>query len=134
MSRIFDVEPPKSESENELHPDIVYRDSFGKRIKNEPAQSLNMHVANTEATHQETKLAMSDKLKKELRIQDPMYHQLKETSRIPIWTEDFPKNRFDITPGYRWDGIDRSNGFEERYLEVHTELKEISNFDDLCSD
>lgn len=70
---------------------------------------------------------MNRELKEQQRWNDPMMQFLgdktgskgtasKTKKGHPAYDGPAPPNRYGIRPGYRWDGVDRSNGFEsERF-------------------
>jgi len=64
-------------------------------------------------------------LKERDREDDPMAEYMRKKKsklegrkkRLPQYNgPQPPPNRFGILPGYRWDGVDRSNGFEKRLV------------------
>ena len=65
---------------------------------------------------------MNKQLRDIQREADPALNFLtkKEKSRgpqKPSYKGSFPPNRFKIRPGYRWDGVERGNGFEAKYFQ-----------------
>ncbi|XP_078032991.1 uncharacterized protein LOC144467882 [Augochlora pura] len=69
---------------------------------------------------------LDKRLREQEREGDPMLEyikqkQIKEGKRKPdrpTYEGSFMPNRFGIKPGYRWDGVDRSNGYEKKWFEA----------------
>ncbi|KAF9123690.1 Pre-mRNA-splicing factor cwc26 [Mortierella sp. 14UC] len=67
---------------------------------------------------------MNEELKERDRWNDPAAMFLsgtkkskKSAPKFPLYQGNFPSNRFNIRPGFRWDGVDRSTGFEKDYIQ-----------------
>ncbi|XP_070164691.1 BUD13 homolog [Polyergus mexicanus] len=69
---------------------------------------------------------LDKQLREQEREGDPMLEyikqkQIKEGKRKPEppqYQGSYAPNRFRIKPGYRWDGVDRSNGYEKKWFET----------------
>ncbi|KAG4301394.1 hypothetical protein PCK1_002320 [Pneumocystis canis] len=64
-------------------------------------------------------------LKEKQRWNDPAAAFLtkKSTTTKPVYKGYYSANRFGIAPGYRWDGVDRGNGFEKAWFAYQSEKK-----------
>jgi len=66
---------------------------------------------------------MNEMLQEQERWGDPMAYLAKKTAMKKkkeekrMWKGFAPPNRFNIIPGHCWDGVDRSNGYELKFLE-----------------
>lgn len=128
-----DVPAPKTEPEQ---PATVYRDLLGKIVdiaakqaelavkKAEQEQPRWQEVRVSEEERAQLNqlppvgLARAGQTKRDLELEDPMAEfEAPKVDEGLVYTGGVnPPNRFDIPAGVLWDGVDRSNGFEERLL------------------
>ncbi|VDK84995.1 unnamed protein product [Litomosoides sigmodontis] len=109
----------------------------GLRQLEERTQKLDemARVAQEDFARHADDRTMNEHLKKQLHEKDPMYKyvkkkkenaEIKSGTAYPKYKGSWPPNRFNIAPGYRWDGVNRSNGFEDRIAE--TTNKKIAQY------
>uniref|UniRef100_A0A8C5WMI4 BUD13 homolog n=1 Tax=Leptobrachium leishanense TaxID=445787 RepID=A0A8C5WMI4_9ANUR len=111
---------------------------WGKGLVQKEKQQQNLEAAAREIQKPLARYIDDEDLDKMLREKeregDPMAKFLskkkeKETSgkkeRPRYKGPNPPLNRYNIWPGYRWDGVDRSNGFEKQYFARQSEKKAV---------
>ncbi|ESO02153.1 hypothetical protein HELRODRAFT_161390 [Helobdella robusta] len=104
-----------------------------KELKEEHISEV-LHEVNKPLARYADDEDLDEKLKDVEREGDPMLEYIKKkkskectgSSKRPIYKgpEAMP-NRFNIRPGYRWDGVDRSNGFEKQFFLKQNERKAL---------
>ncbi|KAG7089491.1 hypothetical protein E1B28_011171 [Marasmius oreades] len=104
---------------------LVQRDDSDKR-----REELEKAKSRPFARHADDK-EINEELKERERWNDPaaafMTKKKKGGPRKPEYIgPPPPPNRFGIKPGYRWDGVDRGNGFEKKLFQSRNANKRLT--------
>lgn len=114
-------------------------DRWGKGLKQieelEARFQEHMHEANKPLARGADDEDLQNHLKQQERLDDPMLaymrkkkqeeNRKKGVKEKPKYMGQFPDNRYGIPPGYRWDGVDRSNGYEKKFFSMIASKKSV---------
>lgn len=119
--------------------DAKYQD-WGQGLKQkEVKESMMMdhlHEANKPLARYRDDTDLDSMLREQDREGDPMLAFIKKkkqkgdakTKELPKYRGPAgPPNRYGIQPGYRWDGVNRSNGFEAQLFAKMSDRKAVAN-------
>lgn len=120
----LEAEAKEREAKEALKGDVQQEEARKRREKLEDAKLMKFARG---ADDKE----INDELKEQQRWNDPMMQFMSEKQvaekarkggkkRKPQYSGAAPPNRYGIKPGWRWDGVDRGNGFEgERFRAIN---------------
>lgn len=114
-------------------------DRWGKGLKQiedlEQRYKEHMHEASKPLARAADDEDLRDHLRNQERLDDPMLDYMRRKKQDeekkkgievkPKYQGQFPDNRYNIGPGYRWDGVDRSNGYEKKYFSMINSKKSL---------
>ncbi|KAF2281563.1 uncharacterized protein EI97DRAFT_429576 [Westerdykella ornata] len=78
---------------------------------------------------------LNEELKERDRWNDPAMGFIKKKKEgrsvtgKPLYQGAFPPNRYNIRPGHRWDGVDRSNGFEREWFKSRNRRADVERLE-----
>ncbi|XP_023161830.2 BUD13 homolog [Drosophila hydei] len=112
-------------------------DRWGRGLKQLEEQKARHEEMAHEAAKPVARYANDEDLERHLREQehadDPMLEYMRQKRKkreqhsdkpvLPVYEGSYPENRYGIRPGYRWDGVDRSNGYEQRWFDKQNERR-----------
>jgi pre-mRNA-splicing factor CWC26 len=124
----------KARTEQDVEPEMEWGTGIVQKQERERRAREAMHEKDKSFATTVDDGAMNDMLRAQDRWGDPMLEQVKKNAerkerisalksdvvreKRPMFKGDAFPNRFGIRPGYRWDGIDRSTGWEGKIVQT----------------